>query len=211
MAEKIIVFQGDSVTDCGRSRETDQPNCGLGGGYPGLIAARLLADHLDKELNVYNRGISGNRVVDLYARWKCDTLNLNPAVLSILIGVNDSWHEYSNRNGVEVPRYAQFYRMLLDWTLEKLPETKLVLCEPFVLEFGFITPEWVAEMKERQEVVRGLAAEYSAVFVPLQQMLIEAAKKAGAPEKILGDGVHPTLLGHQLIADAWLKAAGNLI
>lgn len=176
-----------------------------------MIAARLLADHLDKELNVYNRGISGNRVVDLYARWKCDTLNLNPAVLSILIGVNDSWHEYSNRNGVEVPRYAQFYRMLLDWTLEKLPETKLVLCEPFVLEFGFITPEWVAEMKERQEVVRGLAAEYGAVFVPLQQMLIEAAKKAGAPEKILGDGVHPTLLGHQLIADAWLKAACNLI
>ena len=211
MENKIIVFQGDSITDCGRDFKTDQPNCGLGGGYPNLIAARLLADNLDKELTIYNRGIGGNRVVDLYARWKCDTINLNPDIVSILIGVNDTWHEYISGNGVEVPRYAQFYRMLLDWTLEKLPQVKLVLCEPFVLEFGFITPEWVKEIKERSEVVRQLAAEYGTVYVPLQQMLSQAAEKINDPAKILSDGVHPTLLGHQLITDAWLKNAGKLI
>lgn len=158
-----------------------------------------------------NRGISGNRVVDLYARWKIDALNLNPDVLSILIGVNDTWHEFMYRNGVEVPRYAGFYRKLIDWTREKLPDCKLVLCEPFVLETGVVTPEWVQEMDQRRAAVKSLADEYGAVFVPFQSVLSAAAEKAGDPAKILGDGVHPTPRGHQLMADAWLKAAAGVL
>ena len=128
---KLILFQGDSVTDCGRTSSGD-PDGNLGVGYPYFITARLWADRLGEEIETVNRGISGNRVVDLYARWKIDALNLNPDVLSILIGVNDTWHEFMYRNGVEVPRYAGFYRKLIDWTREKLPDCKLVLCEPFV-------------------------------------------------------------------------------
>ena len=106
---KLILFQGDSVTDCGRTSSGD-PDGNLGVGYPYFITARLWADRLGEEIETVNRGISGNRVVDLYARWKIDALNLNPDVLSILIGVNDTWHEFMYRNGVEVPRYVGFYR-----------------------------------------------------------------------------------------------------
>ena len=207
---KTILFQGDSITDCGRTCSQD-PSASLGMGYPFFISARLQAEHLGDEPTVINRGISGNRVVDLYARWKIDARNLNPDVLSILIGVNDTWHEFSYNNGVEVPRYAEFYRKLLDWTREKLPACALVLCEPFVLETGVVTPAWVNEINERRKVVKDLAEEYRTVFVPFQSVLSAAAAKAGDPAKILGDGVHPTPCGHQLLADAWLKAAADVL
>lgn len=207
---KRILFQGDSITDCGRTG-SGNPAESLGMGYPFFIAARLRADRLGEEIDVVNRGISGHRVVDLYARWKVDTLNLKPDVLSILIGVNDTWHEFASQNGVEVPRYAEFYRKLIDWTRETLPGCRLVLCEPFVLETGVVTPEWVIEINQRRAVVKALADEYKTVFVPFQGVLSEAAKKAGNPAKLLGDGVHPTPCGHQLMADAWLKAAAAVL
>jgi len=207
---KRILFQGDSITDCGRTGSAN-PAESLGMGYPFFIAARLRADRLGEEIDVVNRGISGHRVVDLYARWKVDTLNLKPDVLSILIGVNDTWHEFSSQNGVEVPRYAEFYRKLIDWTKEALPNCRLILCEPFVLETGVVTPEWVTEINQRRAVVKALADEYKTVFVPFQSVLSEAAKKAGNPAKLLGDGVHPTPCGHQLMADAWLKAAAAVL
>ena len=58
-----------------------------GPGYPGMIASRLLCDRSDVERIFYDRGISGNRIVDLYARWKVDGLNLGSDLISILIGV----------------------------------------------------------------------------------------------------------------------------
>ncbi|MDD5596333.1 MAG: SGNH/GDSL hydrolase family protein [Victivallaceae bacterium] len=201
-----ILFQGDSITDCGRSRETAEPNTDLGAGYPALTAARLLADHPDKNIQVYNRGISGNRVVDLYARWKIDALNLKPDVLSILIGVNDTWHTFSSDNGVEVERYGRIYHEILTWTQNVLPRIKVVLCEPFVLEFGAVSAEWLEEIEARRKIVRELAEEFNFKFVPIQSLLNAAVKKA-PPKYWLWDGVHPSLAGHQLITDAWLKAA----
>ena len=207
-----ILFQGDSVTDCGRGRDIPAANNSLGGGYVQMIAGRLLCDHPERKYEIYNRGISGNRVVDLYARWKIDALNMSPDVISILIGVNDTWHEFGNRNGVEVPRYAKVYRELLAWTKEALPETRLVLCEPFVLPCGAVSADggWLPEMAQRREVVRSLAADFKATFVPFQGILDAAAKRA-APEHWLGDGVHPTYAGHALMADAWIQAASGLL
>ena len=185
---------------------------GYGAGYPALVAARIFGDHLGNEYNIINRGISGNRVVDLYARWKIDCLNLKPDVLSILIGVNDTWHEKSaNRNGVEVDRYKLIYDMLLEWTVKTLPEIKLVLMEPFVLETGAVSADWLPEIAERGAVVKELAEKYNAIFIPCQQIISDAAAKAGADELILRDGVHPSVMGHQVLADAWLKYAGSLI
>ena len=210
---KRILFQGDSITDAGRNREVlPESNAGYGAGYPALVAARIFGDHLGNEYNIINRGISGNRVVDLYARWKIDCLNLNPDVLSILIGVNDTWHEKSaNRNGVEVPRYKQIYDMLLEWTVTALPNIKLVLMEPFVLETGAVSADWLPEIAERGAVVKELAEKYNAIFIPCQQIISDAAALAGADELILRDGVHPSVMGHQVLADAWLKYAGSLI
>lgn len=203
---KTVLFQGDSITDAKRDREAPEGySSRTGSGYVALIAGKLLADNIGKEFNCINRGISGNRVVDLYARWKVDALNLKPDLLSILVGVNDTWHEFAWQNGVELDRYEKIYRMLLEWTKAELPEVKLVLCEPFCLLSELVTTEWLEEVKQRGIIVKKLAAEFGATFVPLQQLLEDAAAKAGDNLKILRDGVHPTLLGAQIIADQWLK------
>lgn len=206
---KTILFQGDSITDCGRNKDDANPNSGLGGGYPLFLASDLLSEMPEKDLQIYNRGISGNRIVDLYARWKIDGINLKPDLLSILIGVNDTWHEKASRNGVEVDRYENFYRMLLVWTIQELPQVKFILCQPFVLETGVVGPDWVSEIHERGVAVKKLAAEFDAVYLPLQDVFDAAAKRADA-SYWLRDGVHPTIAGHRLIADAWMKAASKL-
>ncbi|MBR2632940.1 MAG: SGNH/GDSL hydrolase family protein [Lentisphaeria bacterium] len=208
---KVILFQGDSITDCGRVRENPaHESQALGQGYPALIAAKVMSSDWGTRRTFVNKGISGDRVVDLYARWKRDAINIRPDVLSILIGVNDTWHEMSYSNGVEPARYDKFYRMLLDWSLESKADTKFVLLEPFILKFGFITSAWVDEISERQQIVKKIAADYNAVFVPLQKKIEEAADAARNPALVLRDGVHPTLYGHQLIADECLKYAGEL-
>lgn len=200
-----VLFQGDSITDCGRHREAVDPNVGLGAGYAMLSAGSLLADHAEKNIQVFNRGISGNRVVDLYARWKIDALNLKPDVLSILIGVNDTWHAFGSNNGVGVERYGRIYHEILTWTKQALPNIKVVLLEPFVLEFGAVAEEWLEEIDDRRRIVTDLAKEFDTAFVPTQSILNDALKKA-EPGYWLTDGVHPTLAGHQLICNEWLKA-----
>ena len=213
--KKTVLFQGDSITDCGRSSCGGAGYCcgEMGPGYPGLIAGRLACDIPETEWTFYNRGISGNRVVDLYARWKCDGINLAPDILSILIGVNDTWHGLAWNNGVEPERYERIYREILTWTREKLPNVQFVLMEPFILNIGAVaeTPgDWFSDIAARQDAVRRLAGEFDAVFLPLQKLFDDAVLKA-APGHWLADGVHPTPAGHQLIADAWIAAAGKLL
>ena len=204
---KTLLFQGDSITDCGRTAFGDGNNMGMG--YPSFIAAQLLGDHPEKNWNIINRGISGDRIVDLYARWKKDTLNLKPDILSILIGVNDTLHE-RNQNGVDVPRYDKFYRMLMDWTLEILPDIKIILMEPFAYPFGYVEEFWIPEINARQEVVRKIAEEYHTAFTPLQDIFNDALNRAPR-EYWIGDGVHPSSAGHRLIQKAWLETADDLV
>ncbi|MCI7644584.1 MAG: SGNH/GDSL hydrolase family protein [Lentisphaeria bacterium] len=209
-----ILFQGDSVTDCCRNREQQEnANQGLGLGYAFLTTAKMLAEYPEKKFEFFNRGISGNRVVDLYARWKCDALNLRPDLISILIGVNDTWHEKFYQNGVEVPRYETVYRELLRWTRESLPEVKLILIEPFILqcgENGVPTPEWEEEIAARREVVARLGKEFNIPVIKFQSVLDEACKKA-EPNYWLCDGVHPAPAGHQLLSNEWIKVAESLL
>ncbi len=206
-----ILFQGDSITDAGRSRDAACPaNAGLGTGYPHLIAGKLLSLRPQRGYQFTNRGISGNRVVDLYARWKSDALNLAPDLISILIGVNDTWHEFGSSNGVEVDRYAVVYRMLLEWTRKALPKTKLVICEPFVLPIGAVAQAWLPEMEARRAVCAQLAGDFDAPFVPFQAMFTDAVKEA--PDAYwLGDGVHPTVAGHMRMADLWIKTTQAIL
>lgn len=206
-AKNTVLFQGDSITDCGRARDGNPVNGSLGGGYATFIAAAQLAARPADELKFLNRGISGNRIVDLYGRIKADTINLKPDVLSILIGVNDTWHEFGSQNGVAVPKYERVYREFLSEVREVLPATRFVLCEPFVLSCGVVTKDWVAEMDQRRGVVRKLAEEFDTAFVPFQAMF-DAAVKEAPPAYWAADGVHPTIAGHQRMAQAWLKTVG---
>lgn len=202
-----ILFQGDSITDCGCSRDGSAPNTNLGGGYVTFIAARQLAARPADELKFLNRGISGNRIVDMYARIKADVINLQPQVLSILIGVNDTWHEFGGQNGVAVPKFERIYRDFIGEVREALPKVHFVLCEPFVLNCGVVTKEWIVEMDLRRAVVRKIAKEIKAVFVPFQAMFDKALKQAPA-SYWASDGVHPTIAGHERMAQTWLEAIG---
>jgi lysophospholipase L1-like esterase len=199
-----ILFQGDSITDAGRDRNQTEPNVGLGNGYALMTTAILLADRPADKLQFLNRGISGNRIVDLYARIKSDVINLQPTVLSVLIGVNDTWHEFGSQNGVPVPKYERVYTDFLVEVKTALPKTELVLCEPFVLRCGVVTADWVAEMDQRRAAVKTLSQKFGAAFVPFQAMFDEAVKLA-SPEYWAADGVHPTAAGHQLMAQTWIK------
>ena len=179
----------------------------MGRGYPNLIGGALLADYPKQKLTVLNRGISGNKVPDLAARWKKDAIDLKPDILSILIGVNDIWHKLSGRYDGTVADYESGYRNLLKETQEKLPGTRIVICEPFVLRCGAVNDTWFPEFDQRREVANKLAAELKLECVPFQTMFNKATKLA-QPKYWAGDGVHPTLAGHALMAKTWREVVG---
>ncbi len=211
---KRILFQGDSITDCGRPRENFG---GLGTGYPLMVAATLGTDCAD-EYEFLNRGIGGNRIVDLYARIKSDFINLKPDYASILIGVNDAWHEICWKNGVDTEKFEKIYTMLLDELFAACPNIKLMLMAPYVLE-GSATcnceeiPDRLDRFKSlvaaNAAVVKKLAQKYNLPFVETQPIFDAACEKAPATYW-LRDGVHPTPQGHELLKRAWLEAFENM-
>ena len=201
-----ILFFGDSITDMNRNRNVED-GCiwSYGNGYPFFVAGELLKNAPDR-YEIVNRGISGNRIVDLYARAKMDVWNEKPDVLSILVGVNDVWHELANGNGVELDRFEKIYSMLIEDTLARVPEVKIILCEPFVLH-GTATDgnfEAFTQVYSYAAVTKKLAEKYGLFFLPLQEKFDEAAAKFG-PKPFLYDGVHPNVAGAALIAEEWLK------
>jgi len=207
----VILFQGDSITDFGRSREkAGEANnqTALGSGYAWLAAAELLVNRPDDGLKIYNRGISGNKVFQLAERWQGDCLDLKPAVLSILIGVNDFWHTLDGQYQGTVEIYERDYRALLERTRKALPKVTLVVCEPFVLRCGAVNEKWFPEFDGYRAAAKGLARAFGATFIPFQSMFDEALKYAG-PAHWAGDGVHPTPAGASLMAYEWLRAVAG--
>ena len=200
-----ILFQGDSITDAGRDRNN---LWSLGTGYPLLVSASLgLA--MPQKFEFINKGISGNRIVDVYARIKSDIINLKPDVMSLLIGINDVWHELGDSpNGVDADKFFKIYSMLIEEVKEALPDIKIMILEPFVLKGCSTTEHWdyfYTEAKKRAEMARKIAQKYDLPFIELQDGFDELCKEAGEGYW-LGDGVHPTPMGHEFIKNKWLDA-----
>lgn len=196
-----ILFQGDSITDGNRGRNTD-PNHILGHGYQFIISCKYGAELAERHLTFMNRGISGNKVSDLARRWQTDTIDLKPDILSILIGVNDL------DSGVTAEQYEQQYAQLLADTMKALPNMRLVLCEPFGLPVGGKKAIWEkhrADLGIRIAIVNKLGEQYHAPVAHFQKMFEDAVKRAPA-DYWIWDGVHPTSSGHQLMADEWGRA-----
>jgi len=204
----VVLFQGDSITDAGRNRESGDPNAAgaLGNGYPLLVASAVLAARPAGGLRFFNRGISGNKVPDLQQRWTADTIDLHPNVLSILIGVNDFWHKLDHGYNGTVQDYEQQYSALLDGTRQALPHVHLIVLEPFVLRCGAVDARWFPEFDQRRAAAARVAIRARATFVPLQTVFNQHTRTA-APDYWAADGVHPTPAGHAVIAEQWRRAA----
>ncbi|MBR6525569.1 MAG: SGNH/GDSL hydrolase family protein [Clostridia bacterium] len=207
---KKVLFLGDSITDAVRSYSEDEHNY-IGQGYA-LIAGGQLSIENPGEYQFTNKGISGNRIVDLYARIKKDCWNLQPDYVSILIGVNDVMHELEIGNGVDAERFEHIYRTLIKETLERLPECKIMLMEPFCLH-GVCTDPYYdifrSEVEKRASIVKQLAEEFKLVFVPFQEAFDKMSAEFGV-ECWCKDGVHPTIGGHAFMAEKWLEGFAEL-
>lgn len=198
----VVLFQGDSVTDCGRNRDNLYD---LGVGYP-LIISSLLGHKLSHlNMKFINKGISGNRSIDLVNRWQEDCVDLKPTVVSILIGINDTWRKFDSNDATSTEEFEANYRKILD-DVKKLG-ARIVLMEPFVHPYPDDRKAWREDLDPKIQVVRQLAKEYGAVLVPTDGIV--NAGFVAVPEKYYSeDGVHPTYAGHGLLAEAWCKAVG---
>lgn len=201
-----ILFQGDSITDAFRKPEEINPAFQLGNGYAFLIAARLAMDHPNRPYQFINRGISGNAVQDLLARWQRDALDLSPDLLSLLIGVNDVGRRFQSKASMPDEEVLSGYRQLLEQMRGNNARLRLILLEPYLLEAGEVTRERIAAIKPLQHGIAKMAAEFGAIYIPLQKLMDDALRRAPAAFWAY-DGVHATHAGFQLIADAWLDAA----
>jgi len=201
---QTVLFQGDSITDSGRKR--DQPG-DLGQGYVAQIAAWFTAAHPEVVATFLNRGVGGDRVKDLAARWDDDCLALKPDWLTVFVGINDCWRRYDSNDPTSAEAYASGYRTLL--TRARAAGMRLILMEPFVVPWPADRAAWREDLDPKIEAVRSLATEFGALHVPLDALFAEACSIRPAREWA-ADGVHPTPAGHALIARAWLAAVGGL-
>ena len=211
MSGKLILFQGDSITDGNRYKDKASEwdlNHQIGHAYPYVIAATLGARHPERGYVFKNRGVSGNQIAELYGRWTRDTLPFKPDILSVLIGVNDQ-----GEFGSDPARYERIYRAMLDEARAVNPAVKFVIIEPFILPVGQWAENWdarYAKMRLYQEAAARVAKDYGAVFVPLQDKFLALAAQYGAPYWIW-DGVHPTEAGHGVIAFEWMHLAEDIL
>ncbi|MBO4935106.1 MAG: SGNH/GDSL hydrolase family protein [Clostridia bacterium] len=194
-----VLFQGDSVTDCDRSREDDSY---LGYGYPAFIAEKLNG----KGITFINRAVSGERVSDVYNRREKDIFEVKPDLFSILIGVNDTWRRYDENNPRSAEEFEAIYRGLLSEIKERLPGVPIVMMAPFVLE----VPDKIHWLEEdlipKQNAVRRLAKEFADVYIPLDEIFKAEFDKYEDIYYLSPDGVHPNETGHKLIANCWVNA-----
>jgi len=194
-----LVFIGDSITDAGRR---DDPE-GLGQGWVRMVATEL-AQRGD-ERPIVNTGISGNRVRDLRARWTVDALDHDPEILTVYVGINDTWRRYDSDDPTTAEAFESDYRAILRGAHDTVAP-RLILIEPFVAPVTSAQKRWGEEdLDAKRAVVARLAEEFGADFVPLAQVMADAARQYGEAA-LAADGVHPTELGATLIAGAWLAA-----
>jgi lysophospholipase L1-like esterase len=198
-----VLFYGDSITDCGQGEGINQ---GLGWGYAAMAAGTLMARHPELNIRCSNKGLSGYRVFDLERRLEELVLTIKPTVVSILIGINDTWRRYDQNIISEVPAFEDCYRRILS-TIRRELSARLVICEPFLLPIPADRAAWREDLDPRIAAVRRVAMDYGATYVPLDGIFAAAACRREM-EYWAPDGVHPTAAGHGLIAQAWLAAVG---
>jgi lysophospholipase L1-like esterase len=201
-----VLFQGDSITDCGWDR---QDGNSLGNGYPARTAGLWENLFPGSTVRFFNRGVSGNRVKDLLLRYEEDFRALQPDLVSILIGINDTWRRYDSNDPTSAEDFEKDYRTLLGKLRQDLPRTRIVIIEPFLLKTN-PPKDFREDLDPKIQAVRELAREFADVFIPLDGIFARYVVEGWKEADISPDGVHPSPAGHGIIALEWLKALGAL-
>lgn len=201
-----ILFQGDSITDMGRNRE-DIHN--LGNGYPKYVAEYLQNMYPNIEFEFVDLGIGGNRTCDLVARLQSDFIDIQPDIVSILVGINDTWRRFDSNDPTSPEQFEANYRKILTEIKEKT-HAKIIILEPYLLD----VPEregiyFREDLSEKIFITRRLAREFADVYIPLDG-LFAAASIYEDPHYWTADGIHPTDAGAEYIADYYVDAITSL-
>lgn len=199
-----LLFIGDSITDAGRDPMDGKS---LGQGFPLLIASYLQTRFPEKRLTILNRGVGGDRLSDVKSRWEEDCLIINPDIVTILIGINDTWNNIESNTALTESELSDFesdYRFLLK-SLHQRTDARVVLMEPYVLPFPKDRVKWRADLDPRIQIVRKMARDYQTELIPLDGIINTEGIRNGFSYYTGDDGVHPTVAGHGLIAQAWLE------
>ena len=230
----VVLFSGDSITDGNRGKCMDCNHI-MGHGYQYIVAGRLALDNAENMPKFINKGYSGENAYDLLQKWQEDIIDNKPTVLSILVGANDAGYGYFHNLTPEgaKDRYETNLRAILEKTRNELGDIKIILCEPFYfpldksdysyknsphpdgVEAPFKRPDSndpedsvayreAATVKIRA-AAKKLAAEFDCIFVPLYDKIKENAARSRI-EYFVWDGTHPSVAGHMIIAEEWLKA-----
>lgn len=225
---KKFLYIGDSITDGnwggGDAKPSSERNHWdqnhiFGSGYMYLCAAYFMGTFPEQGYVFYNRGISGNSLDDLEKRWKDDALEINPDILSILIGTNDIARYLSNgtNKDFDLAGWDTKYRNLLDLSLEKNPNLKIVLCTPFAYETDNLNKQGAWNLRhqllgECSEIIEKIASDYNAVLVPFDKLYGDLlVRYPNVPATYwLWDGIHPTAAAHKRMADMWIEKTAGL-
>jgi acyl-CoA thioesterase I len=195
-----VLFYGDSVTDCGRRRDVSGD---LGAGYALMTAGWLAALYPRLNLTFLNRGVSGDRTSALLQRADADLIQWTPTVVSIFIGINNTWRRYDSNDPTPLDRFADEYETLLKRITAEL-RARIVILDPFVLPYPADRKAWRGDLDPKIEAIHRLAKTYKAVLVPIDKIMNKACARQPAAYWA-ADGVHPTPAGHALIAQSWIK------
>ncbi|MDD6032413.1 MAG: SGNH/GDSL hydrolase family protein [Oscillospiraceae bacterium] len=204
-----LVFIGDSITDYERARPVGEGLFGaIGQSYVGIVEGLLAASEPDAHIRVVNMGTGGNTVLDLKERWETDAIGLHPDWLAIYIGINDVWRQFDSplqtEQHVSPEVFEATYRQLIESILPSLKG--LILMTPHFLEPNRQDPMRI-RMDQYGEIVKKLAKEYGAVLVDTQQAFDDFLQY-NHPMVINWDRIHPNVMGHCILAKAFLKAVG---
>ncbi len=199
-----ILFQGDSVTDAGRDRSNLHD---MGDGYPRYASAMLHDAFPDTDFEFVNLGISGNRTEHLVERLESDFVDIQPDIVSILVGINDVWHHYSHAIETTDEEFEARYRTVLD-ALRNRTSARIMILQPFLIGAP-CHEDMPAELARKQAIVKHLADEYADIYLPLDEIL-----HGDLPEPLSyysADGVHPTPDGACFVGEEYFRAVSPLI
>ncbi len=194
-----VLFIGDSITDV---KFNARFNCKIKGKNIYALQLKKKFKKISKDIKVDVKGIASNRTYHLYDRLTKDCINLKPDVVIMLIGVNDAWENYKPEDYPPLlrpmePHIREIYRRLKT----ELPNTQVLYLMPFMIDTVEEKLPFHKVLDEYREILKNIALENGALVLDMQEVFNDA-QKTTAPKKLAVDGIHPTDLGHKVMADA---------